>query len=400
MFLWMLAAYVAGNVYVFIKGLAFARRIFAVTGAVYWAILAVVCVVFWFAVFSLPLSLFLRDTSVAAWLRGFMYNLGSVWMVFTLYMVMALLVTDFSRFFFPVMRVWGFPVSVAFVAVVLLCGYINYRNPRVEHITIDLSSEGGDSASCSEGDTSSSADKKLRIVAVSDIHLGYATGKKELQKFIGKINEQHPDVLLIGGDLIDNDVAPVNACRMWEELCRIEAPGGIFMVPGNHEYISGIGKVEEFLKQTPVVLVRDSVVRLPGGAVLVGRDDRSNRGRKEMEELVEMSRVASAESRGDVATGVPAEADGGRRAPVILLEHQPYSIAMKDSLGIDLQFYGHTHRGQVWPMSLLVDRMYEQSHGYRKWEHSHVVVSCGLSLWGPPFRIGTNSDMWVIDLIW
>jgi len=63
-----------------------------------------------------------------------------------------------------------------------------------------------------------------------------------------------------------------------------------------------------------------------------------------------------------------------------------------------MQISGHTHRGQLWPLSILVDRMYEQSHGYRKWNYSHIFVSSGLSLWGPPFRIGTDSDMGVIRI--
>jgi predicted MPP superfamily phosphohydrolase len=59
---------------------------------------------------------------------------------------------------------------------------------------------------------------------------------------------------------------------------------------------------------------------------------------------------------------------------------------------------GHTHRGQVFPLNLMVDRMYEQSHGYRQWQHVHIWVSSGLSLWGPPFRIGTYSDLAVIEI--
>ncbi|MBR3702421.1 MAG: metallophosphoesterase, partial [Alistipes sp.] len=69
-----------------------------------------------------------------------------------------------------------------------------------------------------------------------------------------------------------------------------------------------------------------------------------------------------------------------------------------DSLGVDFQFSGHTHRGQVFPLNLLTDHMFEQSHGYRHWSHAHIYVSSGLSLWGPPFRIGTHSDMAVIEV--
>ena len=117
------------------------------------------------------------------------------------------------------------------------------------------------------------------------------------------------------------------------------------------------------------------MVTLPNGLQLIGRDDRSNRRRLSLSNLME-------------------KVDNNK--PILLLDHQPYEVAQKDSIGIDIQFSGHTHHGQVWPMSLLVENMYEQSHGYRQWPHSHVYVSSGLSLWGPPFRIGTDSDMAVM----
>ena len=110
---------------------------------------------------------------------------------------------------------------------------------------------------------------------------------------------------------------------------------------------------------------------------IIGRDDRSNRSRHSLPTLLK-------------------QAD--RSKPIILLDHQPYNLTKTDSLGIDLQFSGHTHHGQIWPISWVTDRIYEQSHGYRKWSQSHIYVSSGLSLWGPPFRIGTNSDMAVFHL--
>ena len=75
-----------------------------------------------------------------------------------------------------------------------------------------------------------------------------------------------------------------------------------------------------------------------------------------------------------------------------------FARADAEAAGIDLQFSGHTHHGQVWPMSLVTDYIYEQSHGYRQWGDTHIYVSSGLSLWGPPFRIGTESEMVVFEL--
>ena len=367
MFLGVLFAYLAGNFYIFFRGWQALAR-FSWAGSTACRILFPLF--FWGAALSLFAALFFRGDSLPQWLSGGLYNVGSVWLVFVLYMVLALFFVDFLRMvFFRTGKVYvffarfGTLAAFCFTSALLLYGFINYKNPRIEEVEVDFS----------HGEASG---KTVKIVAVSDVHLGHATGKRSLQRYVKLINEQHPDIILIGGDLIDNDVVPLRLHRMWEELGQLDAPMGIFMVPGNHEYIAGIEAVEDFLRDTPVVLLRDSSVVLPCGVEIVGRDDRSNRSRKGVAELL-------------------SECAG---LPVILVDHQPYEVALKDSLGVDFQFSGHTHRGQVWPMSLFVDRMYEQSYGYRKWSNSHVVVSCGLSLWGPPFRIGTSSDLWVIKM--
>jgi predicted MPP superfamily phosphohydrolase len=111
---------------------------------------------------------------------------------------------------------------------------------------------------------------------------------------------------------------------------------------------------------------------------IIGRDDRSNHKRKPLESLIAQTHDT---------------------IPTLLLDHQPYNLKQADSLGIDIQCYGHTHNGQMWPLNLLIKNMYEQGYGYRKWENSHIFVSSGLSLWGPKFRIGTQSEIIVIDLI-
>ena len=177
--------------------------------------------------------------------------------------------------------------------------------------------------------------QSLKVVAISDIHLGYATNKTMLAGYVDMINAQRPDIVLIGGDLIDNSVAPLRYEHMEEELSKIYAPLGVYMVPGNHEYISGIEESEKFIAQTPIVLLRDSVAILPNQIQLIGRDDRHNKGRKTLGQLT---------------------ANLDKSKPVILLDHQPYDLEKTEEAGVDLQFSGHTHRGQVWPMNWIVDQ--------------------------------------------
>ena len=357
MFLSMIAAYLCGNIYIFVRALQTLSGL-----SLGWKV--VFSLGYWLAALALVLSIFvLRHIEIPEVLSQGLFNIGSVWLVFTLYMVLALFVTDISKLFVPTLKTYGFVVSFGFTVCLLTYGYFNYKHPDINHldITLDKPLQG----------------QPMKIVAISDIHLGNGTRKPQLQKFVEMINAQEPDLIIIGGDLIDNSLTPLYQQKMVEELNQLKAPMGIYLAPGNHEYISGMEACEQFLKGTPIRLLRDSIVTLPNGLQLIGRDDRSNRRRLPIAELMK-------------------QADASK--PTLLIDHQPYEVAKKDSLGIDIQFSGHTHRGQVWPLSLLVDNMYEQSHGYRRWTNSHVYVSSGLSLWGPPFRIGTKSDMLVMTV--
>lgn len=366
-FLTLLAAYTGGNLYIFIKSLHLFQGASLCSKIVY-------SIFFWLIAFSLFISLFTRDVDYPTAIGRVIFMTGSVWMVFTLYMVLALLVTDIIRVAMPSLRTtmenYGLLCALGATLLLLLYGYLNYRTPQINEIQVESPFRK----------ESPSPQKTIKIVAISDLHLGNGTGIKQLRRYVKMINEQNADMVLIAGDMIDNSIKPLYKMEMADELKKVNATMGIYMVPGNHEYISGIGASMEFIRQSGIKLLKDSVVALPCGITLIGRDDRSNRERKPLEELVMQAKDAGAEN------------------PVVLLDHQPYELAKSDSLGIFLQISGHTHRGQVWPLNWLTDKIYEQSHGYRKWKNSHIYVSSGLSLWGPPFRIGTKSDMAVIEI--
>ena len=346
--------YIGGNIYLYWRALQ------ALSAIPLW-LKVIFSILFWSAAFSMFISIGFRNASFPETLTRCMYNIGAVWMVFLLYMVLALLVCDLIHLAIPSFQ-RGFWYSLALVTMILIYGNINYHRPDVKNMQIAIEKEFGKGS--------------MRIVALSDVHLGHGTGVKALRKYVDLINSQSPDLILITGDLIDNSIAPLRAHPFDKELERLSAP--VYMVPGNHEYISSIEECEEYLAKTPVTMLRDSVVTLPQGLQIVGRDDRSNSGRMSLEALL-------------------AKTDESK--PVIVLDHQPYELALTDSLGADIQISGHTHAGQIWPLSILIDLMYEQAHGYRKWDHAHIYVSSGLSLWGPPFRIGTRSELGVIDLV-
>lgn len=301
-------------------------------------------------------SIALRNVALPDALMRAMFNIGSVWLVFLLYSILAITLFDVVHWVVPSLR-YGTLIAIVLTIFVMQLGYVHYRNPKVvEHSFL-----------------SEKISSPKRIVAISDVHLGYGTNRRALEHYVELINAQNPDMVLIVGDLIDNSVRPVEEQRMEEVLNMISAPDGVFMVVGNHEYISGIDAVERFVDKTDITLLRDSVARV-GEIAIVGRDDKMNRERKTLSELAP------------------------RDAYVVVLDHQPSSIEESVRLGADLHISGHTHRGQVWPINWLTDAIFEQSYGHRKWQNSEVIVSSGLSLWGPPFRIGTDSELVVIVL--
>ncbi len=315
---------------------------------------------FWVAAVAIFAALFAER---AAWPMGLvapLFRAGSVWMLFLLYMVLSLLVADLIHWLQPAFR-WGYPAALIFTTLILIVGHLCYLHPRIERLEIDLEKPLA---------------QPVKVVAVSDLHLGYGTGCRRLGRYVEMINREQPDLVVVVGDLIDNSVRPVREKRMLKLFDGVEASEGIWMVPGNHEYISGMADCEALLAESSIHLLRDEV-REVSGLQLVGRDDRSNRHRLAIDSLLQ--RVDSAR-------------------PALLLDHQPYDLAVNDRPELDLHLYGHTHRGQVWPLNWLTDRLYEQSHGCRRWNHSCICVSSGLSLWGPPFRIGTRSELWVITL--
>lgn len=349
--------FIAGNIYIYIRALQ-TLSFFPISIKIIFTVL------YWMSAISLFLAMSLRNSDIPSSLSKIIFIIGSTWLAFTLYMTLCLFATDIIKIFTPCLR-HGFIYALTVTILILVTGHINYLYPRINKTDIFLDKP-------ITGDT-------VTIVAVSDLHLGYETGRNRLRTFVDLINSQNPDIVLIGGDLIDNNTAPLYKENMAEELRRIKSTLGIYMAPGNHEYISGIEESKRFIQQTPIRMMADSMITLPNGIQIICRDDKANRRRRmPLDKLI-------------------AKAD--KEKPIILVDHQPFDIAYKDSLGVDIQFSGHTHRGQIWPGNIITDMLFEQSHGYRKWSHSHVYVSSGISLWGPKFRIGSNSDIGVFKII-
>lgn len=225
--------------------------------------------------------------------------------------------------------------------------------------------------------------KEMKIAMASDLHLGDIVGTKHLQKLVSKINEMNADIVLFPGDVIDDVVEPFLDKNMSAILNEIKSVNGEYAVLGNHEYYGGhIPRYVEEMKKINIPVLQDEVVSLPNGVYIVGRKDKTaskmkGDSRKEWKELVE-----------------PIPKD----APIIAMDHQPYAFLEAEKAGVDLLLCGHTHRGQFSPNHFITKKVFELDWGYLKKESLQIIVSSGFGTWGPPVRLGSQSEIIEINI--
>ncbi|HLP04388.1 MAG TPA: metallophosphoesterase [Paludibacter sp.] len=301
--------------------------------------------------------------------------IGFSYLVIFTYLFLSFLAVDIIRIFnyyihfftketMATFRMGFLVATLAITFVAMIIGNYQFNHPKV--VSLQLSVENP------------RQHKQIRIVAVTDLHVGINIGKKILNKYVQLINNQHPDLVLLPGDLTDRSVQPVIDQNMNEEFGAIKAPLGVFAVNGNHEhYAESPTASSDYIQKSGIVYLHDEARLVDNSFYVVGREDRSNRHRKKLLEIVR---------------GLDED------KPKILLDHQPSHFDAARQNGIDLQISGHTHNGQFFPGNLFVKRIFECGYGYYKRGKTHYYVSSGLGLWGPQYRIGTQSEIVVITL--
>ena len=195
------------------------------------------------------------------------------------------------------------------------------------------------------------------------------------------INQLEPDIVLLAGDIVDEDLKPVIANNLGDALARLTSKYGTYAITGNHEFIGGVNASVKYLTDHNITMLRDQFVKIEEKFYIVGRDDRSihqftKNGRKPLE---------------DIMAGMDCN------LPVILMDHQPFSLQRVTEHCVDLQVSGHTHHGQLWPFNYITSMIYEISHGYTQIGDTHFYISAGFGTWGPPIRTSARPE--IVEII-
>lgn len=259
--------------------------------------------------------------------------------------------------------------AIIVVSIVLIIGRWNATHPQIKNLEIDIHKKANAEA--------------ISIAFASDIHLGSLVGQRQLKQLVEIIEVKQPDLILFGGDLLDEDLLPVIRRNLGQCLEELRAPLGKFTVTGNHEFIGGVDNAVQYLENHGITVLRDSSIQLSNGIWIIGRDDRDGK------------RFSGGESR-QALNELISEVNS--KQPLILLDHQPVNLSESIVNGIDLQLSGHTHHGQLWPLNYITSKLFQISRGYKLIEKTHFLVSSGFGTWGPPIRLASRSEIYFIKV--
>lgn len=291
---------------------------------------------------------------------------GAIWMGALFLLVAALLVADLVTGFGKLWPAGAVPARAAALGAAALLSAVALvqagRGPSVVRHEVRVASLPG-------GRT------ELKLVQLSDLHLGTLLGERWLARRIAQVGALAPDLVVVTGDLVDGEAQAVEP--LVPALRTLTAPLGVWGVTGNHEYYAGLERCLSVLSAGGIRVLRDEWALAAPGLVLTGVDDLTARRQLGLDGKTLDAAFA----------GLP------HPAVVVHLSHSPLLVREAAERGARLMLSGHTHGGQLWPFVYLSAIPYPFQAGRYEVDGMTLVVSRGTGTWGPPMRLFRRSEI-------
>jgi uncharacterized protein len=299
---------------------------------------------------------------------GLLYGAAAIVTGTLLYLLLSLLLTDFARIFFHLKPVTYGMISFSLTFLVVVYGLWNATNTRLTKVNLSIEH----------------LQEEVRIMHLSDVHLGHFRGKAYLQKLVDMTMEQDPDLVVITGDLFDGRVHLKQ--ETLEPLQQLSVP--VLFVEGNHDGYSGVEEIKGILREAGVRVLQNEIIQVRGLQVIGLNHMPADDGAPSMHAGVNKSTIRKVLGEMQVEPGMPS----------VLLHHSPDGIEYAVEKGIDLYLAGHTHGGQLFPVNYINDMLFHFNRGLTNHNGTQIFVTQGAGTFGPPMRVGTRSEIVLIHL--
>ena len=324
-------------------------------------------------------------------LRRVLSTIGNYWMGFNLHFVMAMGVCFLIRLIVKLVKKDKYNlrlaqkitnvVVVSFTILMSVYGIVNAQNLQVTtyDVTVDKQSK----------------QDELNVVLIADLHLGYSVGVTQMERMVNKINELEPDVVVVAGDIFDNEFSAIaNPVRVAEILRGIESKYGVYAVYGNHDIeedilcgftfsdddvtqVTSIKEMDDFIENCGFNFLYDEAVLINDDFYIYGRPD------EERPNFGNASRVKASE----ITEGLD------QSKLILCVDHAPHDQKELSAAGVDVDLNGHTHAGQVFPGNIIINFFWDIAYGYKNFDGMHNIVTSGVGLFGPNMRTLTKAEI-------
>ena len=337
---------------------------------------------------SIPASYFSPRGTL---LRRILSNIGNYWMGFNLHFVLAMGVCFLIRLIVKLVKKDKYNLRLAqkitnvavvsFTILMSVYGIVNAQNLKVTtyDVTVDKSSK----------------QDELNVVLIADLHLGYSVGVRQMERMVNRINELQPDVVVVAGDIFDNEFSAIyNPVRLAEILRGINSKYGVYAVYGNHDIeedilcgftfsdddvtqVTSIKEMDDFIENCGFTFLYDEAILINDDFYIYGRPDEErpnfgNDSRLEAEKITEGLDLSKL---------------------IICVDHEPHDQKKLSAAGVDVDLNGHTHAGQLFPGNIIINFFWDIAYGYKNFDGMHNIVTSGVGLFGPNMRTFTKAEI-------
>jgi len=305
---------------------------------------------------------------VGAYWTGIFFYLLLLFIIADLVILLGKLVRLIPAGMLSKARFYAGATAVVFTMVVSVYGFVNARHLRVAEYEVSLRRP--------------LVGEPMNIVFISDLHLGEVHTERWLERIVNNSNALNPDIVAIVGDVFNDDFYKIlNASRAEELLRGINATFGVFACLGNHDAGPTLNSMLEFLERSNVTVLNEDFAIIDDRLILIGRLDPY----PTIGDFGGMNRGQLS----DILAKLP-DVD----LPIVVIDHNPLNIH-EYGAEVDLVLFGHTHRGQMFPISLITRAMHVIHHGHLPQSENtpHVIVTQGIHTWLMTMRVGTNNEI-------